>query len=57
MDEQWDGRHTSWTRKLNIQDWSFLGGLGIMGTEVPEVTGMDKVFRETEEKVLVPHYE
>ena len=50
MGEQWDGRHTSWTRKLNIQDWSFLGGLGITGTEVPEVTGVDKVFRETVEK-------
>lgn len=48
--KSWDGRHTRWRGKLHIQDLSFLKVLGTLGTGVPEVKGVNKVFRERVEK-------
>lgn len=54
-DTRWRGHRVGGT--LNTQNWSFLGGLGITGPGVPEVTGVAKVFRETREEVPVPNCE
>ena len=42
------GGEASGTYRTEV--WASPGGLGIMGTGVPEVTGVDKVFRESVEK-------
>lgn len=42
------GGEASGTYRTGV--WASPGGLGIMGTGVPEATGVDKVFRESVEK-------
>lgn len=38
---------TRWRGELHMRNWSLPEGLGIMGTGVPEVTGVGKVFRKS----------